>query len=49
MTEQQAQQEVQRRIAQQIGQMIIDQIAVGVERDRLVAQINDMKKETTDE
>lgn len=49
MTNEQAQQEVQRRIAQQIGQMVIDQIAAGVERDRLAAQINDMKKETKDE
>lgn len=44
MTSEQAQQEVQRRIAQQIGQMVIDQIAAGVERERLAARVAELEK-----
>lgn len=44
MTEQQKQMEAQRRLAQQIGQMVIDQIATGVEVESLRAQLEEAKK-----
>lgn len=44
MTEQQKQAEIQRRVAQQVGQMVIDQIAAGVELDQLRARLAEAEK-----